>query len=207
MNKLLIVLIFICSQFTNAQSFSVMKNSNDCTLKLKKKADATKTIGASFKETVVSSMFNTPKSGNGILRYKKESKIRWEKETPHSEIVLINGSSIKMIQKGKVVDSPGSNKIAKKMQSLMLGLLRHEFLNQKDFSIVYYESKTQYKLVLKPKKSIVRKYITAIELVFNKSNLALDNIKILESEQDYVTYNFTSVVFNQSIPESKFTQF
>ena len=93
------------------------------------------------------------------------------------------------------------------MQSLMLGLLSHEFLNQKDFSIVYYESKTQYKLVLKPKKSMVRKYISAIELVFNKSNLALNNIRMLESEQDYVTYKFTSVVFNQSIPESKFTQF
>ena len=207
MNKILIVLLLMYSQFTTAQSFSVMNNSNECKIKLHKKAAGTKTIAASFKETVVSSMFNAPKFGSGILRYKKESKIRWEKKTPNSEIVLIDGASVKMMQKGKIVERPGSNQIAKKMQSLMLGLLSHEFLNQKDFSILYYQSKTQYKLVLAPNKSTIRKYISAIELVFNKSNLALDNIKMLETEQDYVTYKFTSVVFNQPISESKFTQF
>jgi outer membrane lipoprotein carrier protein len=205
--KLLLVISLVFYSFCSiAQDYKVISNPAACKKELETKSKATKTISAKFKETVYSSMFNNPKSGTGLLKYKKEGKIRWEKTSPKSDIILINDGSIQMKQDGEDV-SNASSKIAKKMQSLMVKLISHDFLNEKDFIVKYYQSKSKYKLILTPKSSRLSNYIMSIELTFNKLTLALDQLTMNESEDDYVVYAFSSMAFNSIISDNIFTKF
>ncbi|MFT5824336.1 MAG: outer membrane lipoprotein-sorting protein [Crocinitomix sp.] len=207
MNLLLPAFLIFFSFCSISQDYKVISDPTECKKELETKSKTTKTISAEFKETLYSSMFNTPKSGTGQLKYKKEGKIRWEKTSPKSDIILINGGSIRMKQDGKEVSNASRNKIAKKMQSLMVKLINHDFLNEKEFSINYYQSNSSYKLILTPKSARLSNYILSIELTFNKSTLALDKIAINESEDDYVVYSFSSVVFNSIISDNVFSTF
>tara|TARA_B110000285_G_C15138291_1_gene628771 strand:+ start:2873 stop:3499 length:627 start_codon:yes stop_codon:yes gene_type:complete len=207
LNLLLSIFIVLSSFCSLSQNYKIIPDPTACKKELESKSKTTKTITAEFKETVYSSMFNNPINGTGLMKYKKEGKIRWEKTSPKSNIILINGSSIKMKEEGKEVSNSSSNKIAKKMQSLMVKIINGDFLNEKDFTIKYYQSKSKYKLTLAPKNYRLSMYIKSIELIFNKSTLVLDQIAMIESEDDYVVYVFSSVAFNLIFLENVFTKF
>lgn len=207
MTKLLPLLLILVSFSVKSQDYIKISDPSSSKNKLEKKSNTTKTISAKFKETIYSSMFNNPKEGSGFFIYKNDGNIRWEKKTPSSNIILINNGTLKMKQDGEVVSNITSNKLAKRIQSLMVTLINSEFLTEKEFSIDYYQTSQKYKLVLTPKNSRLKKYISNIELVFNKSNLALDKMSMFETEDDYVEYTFSVVLFNKTISDSQFTKF
>lgn len=207
MHKFLLPLFLFFVVAVNSQTFTKIGNSASCKAKINEKAKATKAIEADFSETVYSSMFNTPKKAVGELTYKKADKIRWEHTSPKKQIILINGSSARFLENGKEVTNPTANRVVKKIQGLMVQMFSGDFLNEKEFSITYYESAKQYKLVLKPKSSRMSKYITSIELLFSKSTLLLDSMTLIETEKDKINYTFSTVKTNTTISDTKFTQF
>lgn len=200
------VLLFVAS-LSFGQSYSKVSNTSVVKSKINAKAKSTKSISANFSEEVHSSMFNSAKKASGKLNYKQSDKIRWEHISPKKQTILINGSKVQMKEDGKIVDNVATNRIVKKVQSLMMQLFNGDFLNEKEFTIGYYENQSNYKLVLKPKSSRMSKYISSIEMVFNKKNLELSQMNMIETEDDFVEYKFTSVIMNKPISDTKFTQF
>lgn len=207
MIKYLFILTILASSFAFGQSFTKVSNTASVKSKINAKAKSTTSISADFTEEVYSSMFNSAKKATGELNYKQSNKIRWEHISPKKQTILINGSKVQMKENGKIVDNVASNRIVKKVQGMMMQLFNGDFLNEKEFTIGYYESSSQYKLVLKPKSSRMSKYISSIEMIFNKKNLELSQMNMIETEDDRVEYKFTSVVMNKAIADTKFTQF
>lgn len=207
MHKILIPFFLFFVLSVSGQTFSKITNTANCKAKINTKAKATKAIEADFNETVYSSMFNTPKNAKGELTYKKDDKIRWEHTSPKKQIILISGSNARFQEKGKEVSNPTANRVVKKIQGLMVQMFNGDFLNEKEFTISYYESSKQYKLILRPKSSRMSKYITTIELLFSKSTLLLDEMTMIETEADKINYTFSQVKTNTTISETKFTQF
>lgn len=207
MIKYLFILTLLASSFAFGQSFTKVSNTASVKSKINAKAKSTTSISADFTEEVYSSMFNSAKKATGELNYKQSNKIRWEHISPKKQTILINGSKVQMKENGKIVDNVASNRIVKKVQGMMMQLFNGDFLNEKEFTIGYYESSSQYKLVLKPKSSRMSKYISSIEMIFNKKNLELSQMNMIETEDDRVEYKFTSVIMNKAIADTKFTQF
>lgn len=201
--------IFLCLVTLNAfsQTFTKVKNPSVCKNAINVKAKNTTSITANFDELMYSSMYNQPKKASGKLNYKKSNKIRWEHITPKKQIVLIDGTKVRLFEDGKEVKNATSNQVIKKVQSLMMQLFSGDFLNEKEFSVSYYESSTQYKLILKPKNSRMAKYISEVEMYFDKKSLQLAKMTMLETDADKVEYSFSSVTLNSSIPDSNFTKF
>lgn len=203
---LIFLLLALCSPvFT--QDFPKAKNPTSIKQKIEQKHHSTKTIRADFQEEVSSVMFATTQKGNGTLDFKKEDKIRWETLHPQKQIILINGSSIKLSENGKNVSNPATTKVVKKVQGLMLSMLSGDFLSEKDFSIEYYENAKFYKLVLRPKHPRMSKYVVQIDLLFHKSTLLLHQMYLLESKEQKVVYTFSNVKANESINDQRFNQF
>jgi len=207
MPKFLLPLFLFFVVAVSGQTYTKIGNPASCKAKINEKAKATKSIEANFNETVYSSMFNTPKKAVGELTYKKADKIRWEHISPKKQIILINGSTARFQENGKEVSNPTANRVVKKIQGLMVQMFSGNFLNEKEFSISYFESAKQYKLVLKPKSSRMSKYIASIELLFSKTTLLLDEMTMIETEADKVNYVFSQVKTNTTISDTKFTQF
>ncbi len=188
-----------------AQEFKPMTNSSAAKTAIEKKHKATTSLTADFTESVESSMFKTPQTSKGNLHYKSSDKIRWE-NTSSKQIILLNGSKVKMSENGKEVSNAVTNKVVKKIQNMMLSMLSGDFLSEKEFTISYLESANQYQLVLIPKSPRMGKYIQKIDLFFNKKSALLDSMSMHESKDQKVTYQFSNTVVNPTINDTKFNQ-
>lgn len=201
-------LVFISLVFgSSAQKYTLISNPTSCKAKINTHARNTSSISADFKETVLSSMFNTPKTASGKMLYKKEHKIRWEHQQPKKQIILINEKGMRVSENGKETQNASRNQLAKKMQALMLSLLNGDFLNENEFSITYYENAENYKLILVPKNARMAKYIAEIELIFSKKDLFLNSLSLIETPEDKITYDFSKIQLNTFISDQKFSQF
>jgi outer membrane lipoprotein carrier protein len=184
-----------------------MEDPSSCKSAILKKQNATKSLTADFKETIYSSMFNTPQKATGQLNYKQADKIRWEHTSPTKKVMLMDGAKIKYSENGKEIKDPSTKAVVKKIQNIMMKMLSGDFLDGKDFHIYYYESGSEYKLKLKPKSSRMSKYIESVVLIFNKSDLLLNEMSLIEDEYEKIVYSFSNVKSNSSINDSKFQSF
>ncbi len=190
-----------------AQDFSHSKNPTDIKREIEQKHASTKSLQADFNEEVSSVMFAEPQKGSGALYYQKEDKIRWETFSPKKQVILVNGNSVKLSEDGKAVSNPGSTKVVKKIQGMMLSMLSGEFLNEDDFSISYYENKNLYKLVLRPKNPRMSRYVVQIDLIFNRQTLLLSKMIMRESKEQQLMYTFSNIKTNETISSQRFNQF
>lgn len=200
-------IIFLIYSKGFAQDFKKIIDPSVCKIALTNKQRATKSLSADFKETVYSTMFTSPQKANGILNYKQKDKIRWEHISPNKKVILIDGSKMKYAENGKEIKDLATKTVVKKIQSLMVKMLSGEFLNGKDFTVFYFENDHQYKLKLVPKSSRISKYIESIVLIFNKSDLKLSEMSLIEAVDEKIVYSFSNIQSNITINNSKFLTF
>lgn len=207
MNKWLTILLILAVNISFSQGFKEVTDTSALKQKMYQKAQNTNTISANFDEAVYSSMYSTVKQGKGLLKYKKEDKIRWEHTAPKSQVILIRNGTCRVYENGKEVKNGTSNQVARKVQSLMMQLFNGNFLDGKDFTIRYFENSKMYKLILDPKYARISRYISQIEMFFNKSDLSLQKLALVETEQDKIIYSFSSVTMNGNIEDDHFTKY
>ncbi len=207
--KLVALLFFflLFSTYSFTQSYKKVENVAQCKKSIQDKQKSMKSLTADFKETVYSSMFETPQKGSGKLFYKQSQKIRWEKTEPKKSVILINGKTIKLSENGKEVTNPTSKTIVKKIQSMMVQMLSGDFLSEKDFSIEYFENTNNYKLILTPKNERMSRYIEQVELIFDKKALTLSEMSMIEEENEKIVFSFSNIQVNASINDNKFINF
>jgi outer membrane lipoprotein carrier protein len=202
-----LLLLLSLSAAAYAQDYTKMADPKACKAALEKQHKETKAIEADFTETATSPLLTTPQKGSGKMWYKKENKIRWEKSKPESQVILINGKTVKLQEKGKEVSSASSKMVVKKIQGLMVQMMTGEFLNEKEFRISYYENKSNYKLVLTPKSDKMKRYVSEINLFFSKKELTIKELVMLTDNENKLTYSFSNMEVNGTINDSKFTTF
>lgn len=199
----LLIIFFFNTSF--AQKYERITSPSSVKKSIQVKHQNTKTLSSDFTEEVHSSMFNTPQNGNGTLFFKQTDKIRWENSNS-KQLILINGDKVKLYDNGKSSGNPMANKLVKKIQGMMLSMLSGDFLNEKEFTIAYFENGKNYKLILTPKNARMSKYISKIELYFNQKNLLLTEMILHESNDQKMIYTFTNTKTNQPINDTKFNQ-
>ena len=191
----------------NSQNFGEVKNKENCLKKIKSSSNTTNSIEAEFSELKYSSLFKNPIIGNGYFYFQKKNNIRWEQKKPSKNIILISNGKIKIQENGKEIKNVASNKIANKIQDLMLQLISGDFLKQNEFNINFLENKSIYKLILTPKNKRLKKYIAKIELFFDKENGFCKELIFYENESNFTRYTFLNQKFNQEISNSLFINF
>lgn len=200
-------LLFLLALNASAQDYSKIPDPKACKAALEKQHKETKAIKADFTETATSALLTNAQKGSGKMWYKKENKIRWEKTKPENQIILINGKTVKLQEKGKEVSSASSKMVVKKIQGLMVQMMTGEFLNEKEFRISYFENKSNYKLVLTPKSDKMKRYVSEINLVFGKKELTIKELIMQTDKDNKLVYSFSNMEVNGTINDSKFTTF
>jgi outer membrane lipoprotein carrier protein len=201
------ILFTLITSISFAQDYKKISNPASCKKAIQDQHKSAKSISADFHEKVYSEMFETPQKGSGKMFFKQSQKIRWEHTAPKKQVILINGKNVRMSENGKEVKNTASKTILKKVQNIMLQMLSGEFLEEKDFTITYFENTVNYKLVLTPKNDRMARYIAQVELIFEKKSLVLKEMSLIEKENEKIVYTFTNVQVNGAIDESKFTIF
>ena len=205
MNKnLLIFSLFTCI-FSFGQTFSKISNVIEIESKLNEKLKSVSSISCRFIETINSSMYNSPKKNEGKIYYKEINKIRWEYLSPKKEIILINDDHIKIKRNDKIIQTKPNIRTFKKLQLLIIELLNGDFIKKKNYVKIYYENKLFYKIRITNDK--LSKYISYIEILFNKKNLQTNNIKIIQTNNDQIEYRLSTIIINKGISNANFTKF
>jgi outer membrane lipoprotein-sorting protein len=201
-----ILIFFFCSNVAIGQDFKPVANFDKVQSEINQTAESIKTIKSNFVQEKQLSFLTQPVKSEGLFWYKKEDRLRWEYTQPFKYLILFNGNEV-VIKDGintNVFDA-NSNALFKQINDLMLGAVKGDLGKNKDFSFTLNESSKQYQLLLKPTNENMKKYVAAVEIYFQKSDLAVSSIKIIESTGDFTKITFYDRKFNEPIDEKTFT--
>lgn len=143
----------------------------------------------------------------GHFCYKKDNNIRWEYNHPYRYLIIISGGKIFIKEdKGQKQYDIESNRMFREMNNFLSGCIKGDILkNEKDFNAGYFENEKSYFVTLVPKSETMRKMLNEVQIWFDKSDLTVSAIKMLESGGDYTKIDFTGKKLNSEIPLEKFS--
>lgn len=207
MNKTTISIVFIILFFSatlNAQEKKVLTNPEKFKTELKLQAKETKTIIASFTQEKFMSFMKEPQLSEGIFYYEKANKMRWEQNLPTNYVMLINEETVRIKDNGKEKNMKGANKMMSKINTLMLGLVNGDIIEDNSFTTTYFVSDAYYIVQLIPKQKRLQSIFNTIELSFSKTTTRLKVLTFYESAEDKSVIKFFDEKFNQPIQSSIF---
>ena len=204
--KIYFLLIFsLLATTLFAQDFKPAANSDKILADLKKSSLATSSIQADFKEEKHLSFLKEPEKSSGVFYYKKQDQMRWEQQTPFKYVILINGEKLRVLDAGKEKNVGSAGKMAGQIKQVMLGLVNGDFQQSKAFTQVCMENADYYQITLTPTNKRMRNVYAKINLLFPRSTLRLKELTFFEKGGDKSVMKFQNEKFNQSIPETVFT--
>jgi outer membrane lipoprotein-sorting protein len=143
----------------------------------------------------------------GHFCFKKENNIRWEYLQPYKYLIIISGGKIfiKEEQGQKQYDIE-SNRMFREMNNFISGCIRGDILkNEKDFKAGYYENEKNYFVKLVPKAESMRKMLNEVQIWFDRNDLTVTAIKMLENGGDFTKIIFSEKKLNTDIPIERFS--
>ena len=97
-----------------------------------------------------------------------------------------------------------SNKAFEEINKLILSSVNGN-INENNFEIKAFQNSTTYKIILVSKDIGMQKVINKTELFFDKKDLSVIKIKIIENENDYTIISFIDKKLNETIQDNIFT--
>ena len=205
-NIFVIFSVIVCSTAYSQSEFTLIKNPNEFKLKLKEATKSTNSVESDFTQNKNLSMLAKPINSKGKFWYKKEKKVRWEYTTPYLYLVIINDTKLFIKDKNnKEQYDTQSNKMFQQLNDFLIGCINGEILNNtKDFELNFKENETLYFVTLIPKAQQMKKMISEIHIYFDKKDLSVSKLKMVEQGGDYTVIEFFNKKLNVSISDEKF---
>ena len=142
---------------------------------------------------------------SGKMIFKEPSLLQWQYKKPYNYSIVFKNGKILINDEGKksAVDI-GNSKIFGRINKLIVGCVSGNMFDDKEFTISYFKSKGQNIAKFIPKDATLKKYIKQIELTFDKQEATVEQVKLLESSEDYTRIVLKNKVINAKIDDSVF---
>ncbi len=143
----------------------------------------------------------------GVFFFRKENNIRWEYTQPYKYLIIItNGQLLTRDDKNQRIYDIESNKMFGEMNRFISGCIQGDILrNEKDYATEYFENSSQYFVRLVPRSEKMKEMLNEIQIWFDKRDLTVSGLKMIESGQDYTKIDFINKKLNTDIPLEKFS--
>jgi outer membrane lipoprotein-sorting protein len=174
--------------------------------KLAETVESTTTISCDFRQEKKLVVLSEKILSKGQFYFKKENKIRWEYTEPYNYLIIIaNNQLYTRDDKNHKQYDIQSNKLFKEMNKFITGCIQGDILkNDRDYSITYFENSNQYYVKLVPRDEKMRQMLNELQIWFDKSDLTISGLKMVESGEDYTKIDFLNKKLNSEIPLEKF---
>ncbi len=142
---------------------------------------------------------------SGKMIFKEPNLLQWQYKKPYNYSIVFKNGKILINDEGKksAVDI-GNSKIFARINKLIVGSVSGNMFDDKEFTISYFKSKGQNIAKFIPKDATLKKYIKQIELTFDKQEATVEQVKLLESSEDYTRIVLKNKVINAKIDDSVF---
>ena len=207
-NLVPILFLFITfSGFAQApKGFSTMKDTTAFKNKMEAQSKVMNTMESDFTQEKYLSVMSENIVSKGHFYFKKTNMLRWEYTVPYSYLIAINKDKMFIRDNGKVNKYDiNSNKMFKSINEMMVATVQGNLLSNKDYKAKYYESDKFYLIELFPVQKAAKDFLKSIQLYINKTDYAVDKVKMIEPSEDYTSIDFTNRKTNQPIGDEKFT--
>lgn len=203
----LLALLVTALTVQGQESLKPMADISSFKTKLETMSKSTQSIACDFiqeKELVVLSEKIISK---GVFFFKKENNIRWEYVQPYRYLIIISkGQLFTRDDKNQKLYDIESNKMFQEMNKFISGCIQGDILkNDKDYSAEYFENSGNYFVKLIPREEKMRQMLNEVHIWFDKNDLTVSGLKMVESGEDYTKITFTNKKLNTDIPIEKFS--
>ena len=143
---------------------------------------------------------------SGKLAYKAPGLVKWEYTNPYQYSVIFQKDEL-LINDGGTKSNVeiGSSKLFKKLNELIVKSVKGNMFDDSDFEVSYFTSGAVNKVIFKPKDRKIAKYIASFELLFNKLNGAVTEVKMVEPSDDFTRIVFSNRLLNSTLNDAIFT--
>ena len=143
---------------------------------------------------------------SGKMAFKQPNMLSWQYKKPYNYSIIFKNGKILINDEGKksAMDAGGS-KVFGKLNKLIVGSVSGNLFDDKEFSISYFKGKDFNIARLVPKDAALKKYIKQIELSFDKKEATVEQVRLMESAEDYTKIVFKNKILNAKIDDSAFS--
>lgn len=209
MKKSLSILLLLTAFAGFAQVPSGFKPMKDTALfkqKMEAQSKLISTMESDFTQEKYLSVMSENIISKGHFCFKKTNMLRWEYSSPYVYLIAINKDKMYIKDNGKVNKYDiNSNKMFKSINEMMVNTVQGNLLNNKDYKAKYFESDKNYLIELTPIQKAAKDFLKNILLYINKTDYAVEKVKMTEPSDDYTTIDFSNRKTNQPVSDEKFT--
>lgn len=187
------------SPLTPAQKKDVISRINST-------ASSLENMTCSFVQTKHLSLLSDKMTSKGSMHYSQPGKLRWEYTSPYSYLFIFNGSKVYVGNKSKkdIIDTE-TNKVFKEVARIMMNTVTGKALSDtSDFTVEVDDAKSFWEITLVPKKKEMRQMFSKIKMFFNKKDLMIAELNIIEKNNDNTSIIFSNTVTNKTINANLF---
>lgn len=143
----------------------------------------------------------------GQFYFMKENNIRWEYLVPYKYLIIISNDQLftrdNNYQKQFNIQS---NSMFREINRFISGCIQGEILkNDKEYTFEYYETAKNYYVILIPHSEQMIQMINEVRIWFDKNDLTVSGLELVEPGQDYTRIEFINKKLNVEIPIEKFS--
>jgi outer membrane lipoprotein-sorting protein len=175
--------------------------------KLEEMSKAVQSISCDFVQEKSLVVLSEKIISKGVFFFRKENNIRWEYTQPYRYLIVIsNGQLFTRDDRNQKLYDIESNKMFGEMNKFISGCIQGDILrNDKDYSTEYFENGSHYFVKLVPRSEKMRAMLNEVQIWFDKKDLTVSALKMIESGQDYTKIDFINKKLNTEIPLEKFS--
>ena len=166
-----------------------------------------RTIESDFIQEKKLSVLSGTIISRGHFCYKKENNIRWEYLQPYRYLIILSQDKIFIKEENnqKQYDIQ-SNRMFQEMNRFISGCIQGDILkNDRDYKVGYFEDNRNYFVTLVPVSEKMREMLSEVQIWFDRKDLTVSRIRMMESGGDYTRIDFTDKKLNTDIPLEKFS--
>lgn len=202
---LLLVFVFIGSSIQAQEAEMSASEISSFKEKVIASAKTTQTIKTDFVQYKHLDFLAEDVKTSGKMIFKAPNLVKWEYTSPYQYSVVFKEDELLINDGGtKSKVDIGNSKLFKKLNQLIVNSVKGNMFNDTDFTVSFYKSSKYNKAVFVSKDKKIANYIASFELLFNKDDAQVHEVKMVEPSQDYTRIIFNNRILNSAINDSVF---
>ncbi len=204
---LISLLLLLQTSKSNAQTgFTKSTNTSAIQAQLKKKMQSMQTMQCNFNQSKNLKILEEVIKSKGTVQYKKTNKLNISYTTPYTYEVRIQNDKmwIKDSKNKTTTINTKQNNTLQSFNQIMLDCMTGNIFNNTNFEANILENKTQYLITLVPKTNTFKKIYQSISIYFQKTNMDIVSITMLETHGDNTEMIFSNIQYNITIQDDRF---
>lgn len=159
-----------------------------------------------FRQEKVLSFLENAIISEGLFYYAQPEQIRWEYQKPYVYVMIMNNGILTVKDEGdEYTTDLSSNKMFEQLNSLIAGSIQGKLLEEENnYQKLYFQDDLNIIVRFIPYSEELKAYLQHIEIYFDKNDLNVNQLIMMEAGGDYTRIAFFNRLINPEILENVF---